>query len=87
MGPGPDCRHAPRTIDRKLHASWSGLPAFQDDIDISRADLDTDAGAAGHFGRDQARARTKKRVIDQLAGPAVVEDRTAHALDWLLRRN
>src|SRR5580693_4562407 len=61
------------------------LPASQDDIDIGRADLDTDAGAAGHFGRDQARARTEKRVIDQLAGPTVVDDRTAHALDRLLR--
>src|SRR5258706_6291892 len=60
-------------------------PASQNDIDIGRADLDTDAGAAGHFGRDQARARTEKRVIDQLAGSAVVDDRTAHALDRLLR--
>src|SRR5215471_15499963 len=62
-----------------------GLPASHDDIDISRADLETAADAAGHFGRDQARARTKKRVIDQLAGPAVVDDRTAHAFDRLLR--
>src|SRR6201998_4292939 len=61
------------------------LPASQHDIDIGRPDLETDAGAAGHFGRDQARARTEKRVIDQLAGPAVVDDRTAHALDRLLR--
>ena len=29
--------------------------------------------------------RAEKRVIDQLAGPAVVDDRTAHALDRLLR--
>src|SRR6202047_2124824 len=50
-----------------------------------RSRSDTDAGAPGHFGRDQARARTEKRVIDQLAGPTVVEDRTAHALDRLLR--
>src|ERR1700739_564034 len=62
-----------------------GLPAADDDIDIGRADLETAADAAGHFGRDQARARTEKRVIDQLAGPAVVDDRTAHALDRLLR--
>src|ERR1700739_1199594 len=62
-----------------------GLPAADDDIDIGRADLETAADAAGHFGRDQARARTKKRVVDQLAGPAVVDDRTAHALDRLLR--
>ena len=32
-----------------------------------------------------ARARTEKRIIDQLARPAVVNDRTAHALDRLLR--
>src|SRR5215469_15707942 len=62
-----------------------GLPAADDDIDIGRADLETAAGAAGHFGRDQTRARTKKWVIDQLAGPAVVDDRSAHALDRLLR--
>src|ERR1700731_21470 len=66
-------------------ATGEVLPASQDEIDIGRADLDTDAGAAGHFGRDQARARAEKRVIDQLAGPTVVEDRTAHALDRLLR--
>src|SRR5271169_5090233 len=62
-----------------------GLPASQDDINISRAYLETAADAAGHFGCDQARARAEKRVKDQLTGPAVVEDRTAHALDRLLR--
>ena len=62
-----------------------GLPASQDDIDISRADLETAADPAGHFGGDQAGARTEKRVIDQLAGSAVVDDRTAHTLDRLLR--
>src|SRR6516164_2603016 len=62
-----------------------GLPASHDDIDVSRADLEAAAGATGHFGRDQARARPEKRVIDQLARPAVVDDRTAHALDRLLR--
>src|SRR6516165_9681550 len=62
-----------------------GLPASHDNIDMSRADLEATAGATGHFGRDQARARTEKRVVDQLAGSAVVDDRTAHALDRLLR--
>src|SRR6516164_7067996 len=62
-----------------------GLPASHDNVDVSRADLETTADAAGHFGRDQARARTKKRVIDQLAGTAVVDDWSAHALDRLLR--
>src|SRR6516165_10228993 len=61
-----------------------GLPASHDNVDVSRADLETTADAAGHFGRDQARARTEKRVVDQLARPAVVDDRTAHALDRLL---
>src|SRR6516164_9931325 len=37
------------------------------------------------FGGDQAGARTEKRVIDQLAGPAIVDNRVAHALDRLLR--
>src|SRR6516165_6270162 len=62
-----------------------GLPTSQDDIDIAGAYLETAAAAAGHFGRDQAGAQPKKRVIDQLAGPAVVDDRAAHALDRLLR--
>ena len=62
-----------------------GLPTSQDDIDIAGAYLETAADAAGHFGRDQARARTEKRIIDQLAGPVVVDDRAAHALDRLLR--
>src|ERR1700745_586473 len=66
-------------------AAGEVFTAAQHDIDIGRAELDTNAGAAGHFGRDQARARTEKRVIDQLAGPAVVDDRTAHALNRLLR--
>src|SRR6516225_4365506 len=66
-------------------APGKGLPASHDDIDISGAQLETAAAAAGHFGRDQARARTEKRVIDQLAGPAVVDDRAAHRLDRLLR--
>src|SRR5215831_798838 len=66
-------------------APGKGLPASHDDIDISGAELETVAAAAGHFGRDQARARAEKRVIDQLAGPAVVDDRAAHRFDRLLR--
>src|SRR5262249_58958349 len=46
---------------------------------------ETAAAAAGHLARDQARARTEKRVIDQLAGAAVVDNRAAHRLDRLLR--
>src|SRR5882672_12483662 len=65
-------------------ASGEVLPTSHDDIDIRGVELDAVADAAGHFGRDQARARAEKRVIDRLAGPAVVGDRAAHALDWLL---
>src|ERR1700739_1844153 len=62
-----------------------GLPSSQNDIDIGGAQLQTAADAAGHLGRDQAGARAEKWFIDQLAGPAVVDDRAAHALDRLLR--
>src|SRR5207302_649076 len=57
---------------------------LHDHIDISRVELETVAGAAGHFGGDQARARAEKRVVDRLARPAVVGDRPAHAFDRLL---
>src|ERR1700730_14288484 len=60
------------------------LPASHDDIGISGVELDAVADAAGHSGRDQARARAEKRVIDRLAGPAVVGDRAAHAFNRLL---
>src|SRR4029077_1515384 len=60
------------------------LPASHDDIDISGVELETVADAAGHFGGDQTRARPEKRVVDRLAGPAVVDDRAAHAFDRLL---
>src|SRR5215472_9239384 len=66
-------------------APGKGLPASHDDIDISGAELETVAEAAGHFGGNHARARAEKRVIDQLAGPAVVDDRAAHRFDRLLR--
>src|SRR5205085_12412677 len=65
-------------------APGEDLPASHDDIDISGVELDAGADAAGHFGRDQARAGAEKRVIDRLAGPAVVDDRAAHAFDRLL---
>src|ERR1700738_1068237 len=60
------------------------LPASHDDIDITGADLQTVADAAGHFGGDQTGARAEKRVIDCLTGPAVVGNWAAHAFDRLL---
>src|SRR5262245_1287534 len=65
-------------------APGEALPALHDDIDISGADLQAIADASSHFGGDQARAGAEKRVIDHLAGPAVVDDRSAHAFDRLL---
>src|SRR5882672_6350759 len=60
------------------------LPAAHDDVGIVGIELQTAADPAGHLGRDHTRARAEKRVIDHLAGPAVVDDRAAHALDRLL---
>src|ERR1700736_3529964 len=60
------------------------LPAAHDDVDIAGIELQTPADPAGHLGGDHTRARAEKRVIDRLAGPAVVDDRAAHALDRLL---
>ena len=56
-------------------ASGEDLPACHRHINISGVELDAVADAAGHFSRDQARARAEKRVIDGLAGLAVVGDR------------
>src|SRR5947207_15225934 len=60
------------------------LPAAHDDIDIGGVELETAADPAGHLGSDHASAGAEKRVIDRLAGPAVVDDRAAHAFDRLL---
>src|SRR5580693_423981 len=65
-------------------AAGEELPTLYDHIDISGVELETVADATRHFGGDQTRARAEKRVIDRLAGPAVVGDRAAHALDRLL---
>src|SRR5436190_10590062 len=60
------------------------LPSSHDDIDVMGTEFDAEAHAAGHLGGDRARPRAEKRVIDRLAGPAVVDDRTAHALHRFL---
>src|SRR6516162_1485378 len=66
-------------------ASGEGLPAPHDDIDVGGVELEAVTDPAGHFGGNNARARAEKRVIDQLAGPAVVDHRAPHTLDRLLR--
>src|SRR5207302_4626306 len=54
------------------------------DFEIGGIERDPVAHAVGHAGSGQARAGAEKRVIDRLAGPAVVDDRAAHAFDRLL---
>src|SRR4029077_19124673 len=65
-------------------ASGEELPALHNDIDKGGAELEAAADPAGHLGGDQARAGAEKRIVDRLAGPAVVDDRAAHAFDRLL---
>src|SRR5947209_15719711 len=60
------------------------LPSSRHDIDVMGTELDAEARTAGHLGGDHARPRAEKRVIDRLARPAVVGDRTAHALHGFL---
>src|SRR5947209_7856866 len=66
-------------------APGEALPALHHHIDITGVEFDPVADPTGDLGRDQARAGAEKRVIDRLAGPAVVRDRAAHAFDRLLR--
>ena len=66
-------------------ATGEGLPASHDDIDIGGVELETVTDTATHRSGDQCRARAEKRVIDCFTGPAVVDDWSAHAFDWLLR--
>src|SRR6516225_3797266 len=60
------------------------LPALDDDIDIGGIEFEAEAEPAGHLGGDDAGARAEKRVIDHLAGPAVIDHRPAHAFDRFL---
>src|SRR6516162_372798 len=60
------------------------LPPAHGDIDKDGVELDPVADPAGHLGGDHAAARAEKRVVDRLAGAAVVDDRATHALDRLL---
>src|SRR6516162_3637281 len=59
------------------------LPPAHGDIDKDGVELDPVADPAGHLGGDHAAARSEKRVVDRLAGAAVIDDRATHALDRL----
>src|ERR1039458_2202446 len=61
------------------------LPALDDHIHIFGIEFQAVADPPGQFGRGQSRARSKERLIHQLAPLEVVEDRSPHQLDRLLR--
>ena len=54
------------------------LPAQDRHIDVGGIDLDREAGAAGHLGRDDGRARSAERLVDR-PGPARSCSRSAGA--------
>jgi hypothetical protein len=62
------------------------LPARHGNIDISRAQLDRMAAAAGHFRRDYRGAGADEGIVNRLARRGIVFDRPLHALDGLLSR-
>ena len=55
------------------------------DVDEERVDLDPEADSADRLRCNQSCAAAEERLVDSLAGIAVVDDRTAHAFHRLLR--
>jgi hypothetical protein len=72
------CERSPVLVEPGVLAC-KGLPTKHRDIDIGRIDLDREAGAAGHLGRDYGSARTAEGLIHGLSGRRVVFDWPAHA--------
>ena len=62
-----------------------GLPAPYSHIDIARIKFQSATDTACALRGNQRRAAADERVIDEIAGRAVVEHGPAHALDRLLR--
>ena len=60
------------------------LPPANNHIAIGRVQLHRQAPPSHRLGRDQGRAAATERLLDQVAAFAVVDDRPAHRLDWLL---
>src|SRR5262249_43213127 len=76
---GPPGRSEPRL------GAGEGGDALGDHIDVGRIKLKAEANPPRHRGGNQGCPRAQKWVVDDIAGPAVVEDRPTHALDRLLR--
>ena len=68
---------------RRLSAEL--LPPANDDVDVSRIDLQTQTHTLGLLSSNQRRPRTEEWIVDSLSTPGVIQDRSAHELDRLLR--
>ena len=54
-------------------------------VDVSRIDLQTQTHTLGLLSSNQRRPRTEEWIVDSLSTPGVIQDRSAHELDRLLR--
>lgn len=61
------------------------LPAGNGNVDVDRIKLDGMAATPGHLGGDDGCSRSAEWLIHRLAWRRVVLDRSAHAVDRLLR--
>src|SRR5437763_7881539 len=69
------------------HCSLAGqlLPALNPHVDISRIELDREAGPPEGFCSGHRCPAARERFIDGFGGPSMVEDRTPHERDGFLR--
>src|SRR4029077_16231611 len=62
------------------------LPAADGEVYENRLDLERHANAIAGLGSDQRRAATEERFIHRLARTRIVQHRSPHTFDRLLRR-
>src|SRR5260370_40701735 len=72
-------------LQRRL-LSREALPAGYRDVDILRFEFEAVAHAARGLRGRQGCSASEKGIVHHLAAPGVVQNRTSHQLDWLLRR-
>jgi len=75
----------PVAVERCL-LSAQRLPPGNYDVDILRIELYADTNALRQFGGGECSARSEEWVIYQLSSLGVIQDRTPHEFDGLLRR-
>ena len=74
----------PSAFERGLFAGEI-LPANDSHVHVPRIDLDAAADALGEFGGHHRCAGTEERIVNRRAAFRVIQDRSPHALDRLLR--